>query len=261
MSWNIFKRGEKPKLGFVSFTGCQGCQFSILLIEGIFSILKDFDVKYFHLLKEKNKESEFDLVFVEGAITTKVQIKILKEIRKKSKYVVAFGTCATHGGIPAMRNFLETNELKKYTYNQNLSEDSIDAAPISKYIKVDYQMYGCPIIKKEFITFLKLFLKKKELKESETPVCMECPRKGKDCYLQNKIPCLGALTHGGCNALCINNNHPCISCRGPLKSANFAAEIQLFKNFGLSEEDIKNKLRIFLKQEDEKNNNKPHNKD
>tara|TARA_Y100000310_G_C20612848_1_gene778932 strand:- start:278 stop:1057 length:780 start_codon:yes stop_codon:yes gene_type:complete len=258
MAWNIFKRGEKPKLGFVSFTGCQGCQFSILFVDDILTLLKKFDVKYFHLLKEKNKETDFDLLFVEGAVTTKKQVKKLKALRKKTKFLVAFGTCATHGGIPAMRNFLDKNELKKYTYSQKLSKDSIDAAPVEKYIKVDYFMYGCPVIKKEFVTFLKQFLKKKQIKECETPVCLECPRKGKKCYLLEKKPCLGAITHGGCNALCIRNNHICTACRGPLKNANFAGEIALFKNMGLSEKDIKNKLNRYIN--NEKNNTKPHNK-
>jgi sulfhydrogenase subunit delta len=261
MPWKFFKRGEKPKLGFVSFTGCQGCQFTTLLVKDILSLLKKFDVQYFHLIKEKNKNTELDLVFVEGAITTKSQVKTLKKIRKESKYLVAFGTCATHGGIPAMRNFLNNEELKKYTYSQNLSEDSIDAQPVNHFVKVDYQMYGCPIIKSELTNFLKQFLKKKTIKEPETPVCLECPRKGKNCYLQTKVPCLGAVTNGGCGALCIKNNHHCISCRGPLKTANFAAEINLFKNFGLSEEDIKHKLRKFLNKENEKNNTEPHNKD
>ncbi|MBT4175084.1 NADH:ubiquinone oxidoreductase [archaeon] len=259
MPWRLFKRGEKPKVGFVSFTGCQGCQFSILFIDNILKILKKFDIKYFHLLKEKNKESDFDLIFVEGAISTKSQVKKLKEIRKKSKYLVAFGTCATCGGIPAMRNFLEADELKKHVYNQKLSKDSIDAGPVEKHVKVDYHMYGCPVIKKEFVNFIKTFLKKKEVKECETPVCLECPRKGKNCYLLEKVPCLGAVTHGGCNALCIRNNHQCIACRGPLKTANFAAEVKLFENLGLSEKDIKNKLHKFIN--NEKNNTKPHNKD
>ena len=254
MSWNFFKRGEKPKLGFVSFTGCQGCQFTTLLVQDILSLLKKFDVQYFHLIKEKNKDSDLDLVFVEGAITTKDQVKTLKKIRKQSKCLVAFGTCATHGGIPAMKNFLSKDELKKYTYNQHFSKDTIDAQPVNNFVKVDYQMYGGPVIKTELTNFLKQFLKKKTIKETETPVCLECPRKGKNCYLQEKVPCLGAITNGGCGALCINNNHPCISCRGPLKTANFAAEIALFKHLGLSEEDIKNKLKKFLKSENEKNN-------
>ena len=92
----------KPSLGFFTFTCCEGCQFTVLFIDAIMSILEKFDIRYFNLLKEKNVVSELDLAFVEGAITTTMEIVELREIRQKSKYVVAMGACAVNGGIPAM---------------------------------------------------------------------------------------------------------------------------------------------------------------
>jgi len=239
----------KPKVGVVSFTGCQGCQFTILFIDDIMKILDKLDVQYFHLLKEKNRETDFDLVFVEGAITTKREVEKLKKIRAKSKYLVALGACATHGGIPGMRNFLENKELEKYVYNQKMLKDSINTEAVDNFVKVDYHMYGCPIIKEEFTAFIDGFLKNKIPKECETPVCLECPKKGPECYLQKKIVCLGPLAHGGCNGLCPKDNHPCILCRGPLKNANFSSEIQLFKNFGYNEDQIKSKISKFYPRE------------
>lgn len=239
----------KQKLGIVSFTCCQGCQFTILFIDEIMKLLDKFDVQYFNLIKEKNRESEFNLVFVEGAITSKNEIEKLKEIRKKSKCLVAFGTCATHGGIPGMRNFLENKELLKHVYNQEMLKDSIKTEPIDKFVKVDYYMYGCPVIKDEFKNFIKFYLKKKIPKECETSVCLECPKKGPDCYLNHKVVCLGALAHGGCNAICLKDNHPCILCRGPLKNANFSTEIELFRKFNLTPEQIQSKLSKFYAKE------------
>ena len=239
----------KPKLGIVSFSGCQGCQFTILFVKEIMKYLDKFDVQYFHLMKEKNREAEFDLVFVEGAITTKKEAEKLKKIRDKSKFLVALGACATHGGIPAMRNFLENKEVVKHVYNQKMLKDSIDTQAIDHFVKVDYYMYGCPIIKEEFVEFITEFLKKKEIKECETPVCLECPKKGPDCYLQHNTVCLGAMTHGGCDALCPKDDHPCIMCRGPLKNANFSIEIELFKKFGYTEDQIKSKLNKFYVKE------------
>ncbi len=236
---------KKLKIGFFTFTCCQGCQFTVLFIDKIFDILNKFDVQYFHLLKEKNRHTNFDIAFVEGAITTKREIKKLKEIRKKSKYVVALGACSCHGGIPSMRNFIDNKELNKYVYNQKMLNDSVEATGIDKYVKVDHYLRGCPIIKKEFIEFLENYCKKCEMGEFIGPVCNECPKRGKNCFLLKKIECLGAITHGGCDAICLKNDIPCILCRGPLEKANFAAEINLFKNFGLSEKDIYNKLRKF----------------
>ncbi len=158
---------KRPIIGFFRFTCCEGCLFTILFLERLTEILEKFDVQYFDLLNEKNKNREFDIAFVEGAITTHREEKKLKEIREKSKMVVAIGACACHGGIPAMRNFLENDELKKHVYSQNMLEDSIPAQPIENFVTVDHQLYGCPIIKKEFEDFCEKYLAKQEFKEFE----------------------------------------------------------------------------------------------
>jgi coenzyme F420-reducing hydrogenase gamma subunit len=238
-------RPKKLKVGFFSFSCCEGCQFTILFLDNFIEIMNKFDIQYFHLLKEKNRNAKFDLAFVEGAITSKDQIKKLKIIREKSKFVVAIGACACHGGIPSMRNFIENEQLEKYVYNQEMLKNAVKAAGIGNYIKVDYYMYGCPIIKDEFVNFVDNFIKGKTIKEFEGPVCSECPRRGKNCYLKEKIVCLGAVSRGGCNALCVRENVPCVLCRGPSPSANLSSEINLFKTWGLSEKDIINKISKF----------------
>ncbi|MBT7903225.1 NADH:ubiquinone oxidoreductase [Candidatus Woesearchaeota archaeon] len=247
MTDNVKKitKPRKPKVGFFSFTCCQGCQFTVLFIDEILNILNKFDVKYFHLIKEKNREGKFDIVFVEGAITTKKELKKLKQIREKSKIVVAMGACACHGGIPAMRNFLENSELNKYVYNQNMLKDSIEAKGVGEHITVDYYLRGCPIIKEEFVEFVKKYLKKEKIEEFIGPVCVQCSKRGKDCFLTQKKMCLGAITHGGCGAICTKENIPCVLCRGPVDHANFTGEIKLFESWGVSYEEIKNKLTEF----------------
>ena len=126
----------KPVIGFFCFTCCEGCGFTVLFLDELNKLLEEFDVKYFNLIKEKNKDAKFDIAFVEGAITTKKEEGILRKIRAKSKLVVALGACACHGGIPAMRNFIESKELGKYVYNQQMLSDSIEAQPINNFVKV-----------------------------------------------------------------------------------------------------------------------------
>ena len=220
---------KKPVLGIVSFTCDQGCQFTILFIDKLFQILKKFDVQYFHLLKEKNRKAKFDVCFVEGAVSSKKEVQKLKEIRKKSKVLVALGACACHGGVPAMRNFIENKELEKYVYNQGMLKGSIPAAGIE-----------------EFVNFLNQFLKGKIMKEFEGPVCAECPRQGTpECFLRQKKVCLGPVTHGGCSAICTTGNFECMGCRGPRPKVDYTAEINLFKSFGISEKEILEKLNMF----------------
>ncbi|MBU2561081.1 MAG: NADH:ubiquinone oxidoreductase [Nanoarchaeota archaeon] len=235
----------KPVVGFFSFTCCEGCEFTVLFLDELPELMEKLDIQHFHLIKQKNKDAEFDLAFVEGAITTKEEARKLKRIRSQSKLLVALGACACYGGIPAMLNFIENKELGKYIYNQQMLSDSIEAQPIASFVKVDYYMYGCPILKKEFVDFVSNYLEGKETTPFEGPVCRQCPRRGVNCFLREKKVCLGALTHGGCNAVCIKQNIPCIMCRGPLETANFPAEAALFKSWGLEEKDIIGKLGKF----------------
>jgi len=237
---------KKLNIGFFSFTCCQGCEITVLFIDKIYELLKQVDVGYFHLLKEKNRNMKYDLVFIEGAITTKKELKKLKEIRRKSKFVVALGACACHGGIPAMRNFLDNKELERYTYTKGKLKDAIEATGIGKHVNVDYFMRGCPIIKKEFVDFLEQYINGEVKKDFLGPVCLQCPRRGTpNCFMRKKVECLGSITHGGCNAICTRENIPCMMCRGPLKSANFGVEVSLFTHFGLEDKDVKNKLNKF----------------
>ncbi len=243
------RSNKKPVVGFFSFTCCQGCEFTVLFLDQLPELMEKLDIQYFHLIKQKNREVNFDIAFVEGAITTKSEKDKLLKIRAKSKMVVSLGACACHGGIPAMRNFIENKQLGKYVYNQQMLEDSIEAQPIDKFVKVDYYMYGCPIIKTEFMEFINNYLTGKETEEFAGPVCNQCPRRGKDCFLAQKIVCLGALTHGGCDAICTRQDIPCIMCRGPLPTANFAAEAKLLKGWGLDEKEIRSKLSKFAEKE------------
>lgn len=254
---------KKPALGFFSFTCCEGCEFTILFLDELLALFDKFDLCYFHLLKEKNRNRKFDVAFIEGAISSKSEIEKLKKIRSKSKFVVALGACACHGGIPAMKNFLGTKKLSKYVYGQKLLQDSIETQPIENFIKVDYRMFGCPIHKGEFVRFINsitavnfsaktlssknLSAKTLPVKEPEGNVCNQCPRRGNSCFLKQKEVCLGSFTRGGCDAACTTQGIPCMMCRGPVKKTDFTAEIALFKNWGLEEKDIINKIEMFGK--------------
>ncbi len=158
----------KPVLGIFSFTCCQGCQFTILFIDNILKLLQKFDIQYFHLLKEKNRDApHFDIAIIEGAISSKREVRKLKTIRKKSDFVLAIGACATTGGVPAMANKLGKKAKVKYVYNQKMLKDSIDAQPIKNFIKVDQELYGCPIVKNQFVTALTNYLKNWDLKQKK----------------------------------------------------------------------------------------------
>lgn len=239
------------KAGFYTFTCCEGCQFAMLFIDNILDLLDQFEIPHFNLLKEKNYDCDLDIAFVEGAISTASEKEELESVRKRSRQVVALGTCACKGGIPAMANFVGSGDTSKYTYRRHDRNEHIHVAGIDAFIPVDYYLPGCPVIGSELEAFLKGYGEGKLPEPYEGAVCTQCPRRGKECFMGQKKPCMGSITHGGCGGLCTGNGIPCALCRGPVPGANFAKEIKMFEKFGLSEHEIHDRLNMFENIEEE----------
>ena len=93
---------EKLKIGWFSFSCCE--DNTVVLTE----IMNDhwqewkklFDFRHARVLRSKNILDELDIAFIEGAIASKKHEAQLKEIRSKSKKLVAVGACAVVG-MPA----------------------------------------------------------------------------------------------------------------------------------------------------------------
>jgi coenzyme F420-reducing hydrogenase gamma subunit len=236
---------KKPRVGIFSLTACSGCQLRILNMEDILLELTQLiDIVHFPMAKAQNEKGPFDIAFVEGAVITKENLKKLKEIRKKSKYLVALGTCAAFGGVPSMRHFLEKDELKGMLCPV-VMKGALKPGPIDCHVEVDYQLRGCPVFKEEFVSALKDLLLDKKPFVYEKPVCIECRSKGNPCLLQLGQECIGPITTGGCEALCPSNNFPCTGCRGPTEDGNIEAEVKLLIEKGFTLKDIKKRIRKF----------------
>ena len=237
---------EKPKVGFYTFTCCEGCQFAMLFVDNILELLDQFEIPHFNLLKEKNVEAELDLAFVEGAITTTTEIEELESIRQRSRTIVAMGTCACNGGIPAMKNFVDSKALHKYVYHHKKHPNPVPPAGVGEHVEVDYYLRGCPVIKDELVQFLQMFRQGAIPEPYEGVVCSQCPRRTTNCFMKQKTECLGSLTKGGCGALCTSKGIPCMLCRGPTEGAKIERAIKLFEKFGLQERDIHDRLNLFM---------------
>lgn len=146
---------EKLKIGIYSFSSCEGCRHEIInLGERLIKTLEEYNIELVHeeLLGLKEEAKEYDVVFIEGAITSKKEIDKAIELRKKSKIIVALGTCACLGGVSSLLNSLSI-PLK------GLSLDQV--------IKVDYKLRGCPINAQEFLNLLKTLALGLEYKQGE----------------------------------------------------------------------------------------------
>src|SRR3989337_1992304 len=83
---------EKGKLALYWAASCGGCEIAVLGMDG-----KVRDI-------EKMPDKSIDLCLFNGAIRTSEQEYMAQLLRRKSKVLVAFGSCAAEGCIPALAN-------------------------------------------------------------------------------------------------------------------------------------------------------------
>jgi coenzyme F420-reducing hydrogenase gamma subunit len=197
------------------------------------------------IIQQYNSTGPFDVVFVEGAITTKEQIKEIKEVRKNTKYLIALGTCATFGGVSATRN-LKKKFHKSKSYKDFHFLENIEVSTLDRHVRVDYNLRGCPPTKDEFFYLIKSLYKGIIPLECEDSVCKECREKKNPCLLGKGKDCLGPVTSGGCGALCTSKGIKCYGCRGPVsKPEKIDFLVNLFEKRGLSDKQIAQRFSLF----------------
>jgi len=148
---------------------CSGCEISILNIgDPLLDILPllNFvhitpliDHKLFGQLGEKTEMDVPEAVvgIVTGGVRTDEQKHELQEIRKKTKFLIALGTCACHGGVPAQANMFKNEDVFEKVFRQSPSTDpspdpedpsvpkwTPTCAAVDEVVKVDISIPGCP---------------------------------------------------------------------------------------------------------------------
>ncbi|MBC7081706.1 MAG: sulfhydrogenase 1 subunit delta [Thermoplasmatales archaeon] len=242
----------KLKIGIYGLTSCYGCQLRMASIKDILEVSKNFDIVCWKMMSSKGEIEPCDIAFVEGSVTTEKDEEEVKMIREKSKVVVAMGSCAIHGGVQGSLFGEDYKKIFKEVYGENsIYYKARIGEPLKKYIKVDYNLPGCPPEENELVYYLATFGIGSYPEEKDYPVCAECRRNGYPCVLIEKNEsCLGSLTVAGCNARCLAHNVACIGCRGPLPHnvAWFDSLALTFKDKKIDKEAIKKRMEIFGKQ-------------
>ncbi len=231
---------KKLKIGIFSLTCCEGCEFAILdLGEQLFKLTEKIDIVNFRLLEE-NKYPELekhDIAFVEGSPITKENGKMLKEIREKSKILIALGNCAAMGGIHQIKNWGDKEKINKSVYKYWKQVENPAIPRLDEVVKVDFTIPGCPIVGEEFLEIMLQLINGRLLREKTNPVCHECQTQGFPCLLQQDCVCLGPIICGGCGAICLKGGQACWGCRGRIKNSKGSEEAianlinHLTKNF------------------------------
>ncbi len=243
------KSASKPRLGIFGLTGCAGDQLVILNLERELLLLtQKVEIVSFGMASSCcDDESPLDLALVEGSVCSRRDIDALRSVRKRAKAVMAIGTCAVWGGLPAMVNKIPIEVLKQEVYGDpEVFPDATEAQPLSTFVDVDFALTGCPIEKHEFIDAVGAILAGTAPHCTDFSVCSECRMAENVCLVQNRgIVCCGPITAGGCKARCIGYGQPCYGCRGPVDDPAYDATAQLFIGHGLSKEAVIESIRRY----------------
>jgi len=166
---------EKPKLSVYWAASCGGCEISIVnLHEKLLELDKAFDFVFCPCLldgKVKDVEAMPDgsiaITLFNGAIRTEENEEMARLLRRKSRLLVAFGSCSYLGGIPALSNFHTREDHLRAIFLENESLDNrqmllpqcrskvaegtlclpafLDKVKaLEQVVDVDYFMPGCP---------------------------------------------------------------------------------------------------------------------
>jgi F420-non-reducing hydrogenase small subunit len=171
------KTAAPPKLQVALYWGaaCGGCDVAVLDTDAFILDLAELadirfwpiaiDGKYADL--EAMADEELDLAIFNGAVRNSENQHIAELLRRKSKLMVAFGSCAHLGGIPGLANQVNRDEIfdRAYLHNPSLEEGNV-ALPVTEkkvaagtleiprffrrvhkldeVVDVDYYVPGCP---------------------------------------------------------------------------------------------------------------------
>jgi NAD-reducing hydrogenase small subunit len=150
---------ERLRLATLWLDGCSGCHMSFLdLDEFLIDLVGRFDVVYSPLVDVKEIPEGIDVALVEGAVGTDEDRHRLRQIRARSRVLIAFGDCAVTGNVTAMRNPLGgANVVLGRSYLENGHAEAripsrpgilpvlLDkVVPIHALVPVDIFVPGCP---------------------------------------------------------------------------------------------------------------------
>lgn len=236
---------RKPKLAVWKFASCDGCQLSLLDCEDeLLAVVDKVELAYFPEATRAVAKGPYDISLVEGSVTTQHDAERIQKIRKISKLLITIGACATAGGIQALRNFKDVKDFISLVYAKPQYIETLDkSTSIASHVRVDFELHGCPISKHQLLEVISAYLYGRKPNTPAHSVCIECKRRGTICVMVSKgIPCLGPVTHAGCNAICPSYCRGCYGCYGPKETPNTSSLSEKFSDSGLNNDSI---MRIF----------------
>jgi F420-non-reducing hydrogenase small subunit len=207
----------KPKFAMYWAASCGGCEIAVLNIgEKILDVDANFDVAFWPVVmdaKYKDVEAMPDgsilLTLFNGGIRNSENEEVARLLRRKSKILVAFGSCASEGCVPGLANLSSPEDIFNTAYHTISTDNPNGVHPQPEYeapegtlhlpkfypvlktldqvVKVDYDMPGCPPESHQIAAVIDLVIKVLHGEAQLPPVgatlgaggstvCDDCPR-------------------------------------------------------------------------------------
>ncbi len=243
----------KPTVAIHKFSSCDGCQLAFLnLGEPLLQLAELVELVHFPEAGPVAEEAQVDIAFVEGSISTQAEYARIRRVRENSRYLITIGACATSGGLQALRNHRDSADWLAGVYARPEYLDSLaTATPIAEHVRVDLELWGCPINGQQVIAAVRSLLFGVTPVVNHDALCLDCKRNGNVCVMVTKgEPCMGPVTGTGCGALCPQMGRACYACYGPAENPNTASFSQRLQGLGLMPQQISDRF-MFI------NNNAP----
>lgn len=211
---------NKKKINLAVYWGaaCGGCCVSVLDVhEKLFVVTEHADLVFWPIaLDIKYKDVEempdgfIDVTLFNGAVRNSENEHLAHLLRKKSKILVAYGSCSHLGGIPGLANFHSKEEIFQRVYYESestINEDRVrplqecvvnegilklpefynDVRALNQVVDVDYYLPGCPPQTERLVEVFLAIVTGAELPPKGSVVgaysksqCDECKRKRTD---------------------------------------------------------------------------------
>ncbi len=206
---------NKKKVAAYWASSCGGCDVALLgLHEKIVDLLENAEIVFWPAATDFKyddlkgyPDDEIDITFFNGGIRTDENEEIANLLRKKSKTLVAYGSCAAQGGIPGLANMSSREELLETVYTKTptthnpeglipsevSTRDGVElrlpglqerVRSLEQAVDVDFFIPGCPPPPNLTQKFLGALLEgelpeKGSVFAGERTVCDECDREWK----------------------------------------------------------------------------------
>jgi F420-non-reducing hydrogenase small subunit len=166
---------SRPKVAFYWCASCGGCEEAVVdLNEDILKVVDAVDIVFWPVALDfkrddvaKMQDGEIAVCFLNGAIRSTEQYEMAEMLRKKAKYMIAFGSCSHLGGIPGLANLFSLQEIVNRAYietestvnTEKVFPQEVTKVPegkltlprlfetvktLDQVVDVDYYLPGCP---------------------------------------------------------------------------------------------------------------------